>query len=343
MAIGDEQPARITILDWDELFAREDGADAIIPNLAFPGRWTSIAAPAKSGKSTVLVGLAYDATKAGHAVVYVDAEMGRTDMLDRVEAWMHLQPHDLKKFYYTDLPPKLDNVQGSAMLLATVEELKPDLVIIDGLNGVVYGAENDDTPWRDLYELSIAPLKALNIAVVTSDNTGHTDKKRPRGSSVKIDKADAILAGERTDAGFRLTCELRRSSAYPPEQEYLVRFASEEGPPMTVTPTTGHAAPDGTTRAVAKLDELGAPDDITVRAAARLIRESGAGATQAVVAAAVKLRRNRVTELFVTPSRSPSVPRVTSGGVYVVTPSPPENGNGGEEPTVDNSSLEEQF
>jgi hypothetical protein len=226
------------------------------------------------------------------------------------------------------------------MLLNTVEALQPDLVVIDGLNGVVYGAENDDTPWRDLYELSIAPLKALNIAVVTADNTGHTDKKRPRGSSVKIDKADAILAGERTDDGFKFTCELRRSHAYPPEQEYLIRFASEVGPPMTVTPSTGHGNPDGTSKVVAKLDELGAPDDITVRAAARLIRESGAGATQSVVAAAVKIRRNRVTDLFVTLSGNTSVPRVTDRGVYVVTPAP-------ESPVTDtavtSTNLEEQF
>jgi hypothetical protein len=335
MAIGDEPPARITILDWTELFAREDDADAIIPNLALPGRWTAIAAPAKSGKSTVLVGLSYDAVKQGHTVLYVDAEMGRTDMLDRVEAWMHLQPHHLKNLHYTDLPPKLDNVQGSAMLLNTVEALKPDLVVIDGLNGVVYGAENDDTPWRDLYELSIAPLKALNVAVVTADNTGHTDKKRPRGSSVKIDKADAILAGERTDDGFKFTCELRRSHAYPPEQEYLVRFASEVGPPMTVTPTTGHSAPDGTTKTVELLDRLGADNDASVRVAARLIRGSGAGVTQSVVAAAVKIRQNRVTDLFVTPQKTTSVGGVTDRGVYVVTPAP--------ESPVTNPSLDEEF
>jgi hypothetical protein len=340
MAIGDEPPARITILDWTELFAREDDADAIIPNLALPGRWTAIAAPAKSGKSTVLVGLSYDAVKQGHTVLYVDAEMGRTDMLDRVEAWMHLQPHHLKNLHYTDLPPKLDNVQGSAMLLNTVEALKPDLVVIDGLNGVVYGAENDDTPWRDLYELSIAPLKALNVAVVTADNTGHTDKKRPRGSSVKIDKADAILAGERTDDGFKFTCELRRSHAYPPEQEYLIRFASEVGPPMTVTPSTGHGAPDGTTKVVELLDRLGADNDASVRVAARLIRGSGAGAAQAAVGAAVKIRRNRVTDLFVTPSGNPSVTGVTAQGVYVVTPP-------FEAPVTDTAvtspNLEEQF
>jgi hypothetical protein len=336
MAIGDEPPARITILDWAELFAREDDADALIPGIAFRGRWTALAAPAKSGKSTLLVGLAYEATKAGHAVLYVDAEMGRTDMLDRVEAWMHLQPSDLERFHYTDLPPKLDNHQGADMLLATVEDLKPDLVIIDGLNGVIYGAENDDTPWRDLYELSIAPLKALNVAVVTSDNTGHADKKRPRGSSVKIDKADAILALERTQEGVTLTCELRRTAAYPTDQHYLVRFASEEGPAMTVTPANGHGPPDGTDRVVATLDRLGADDDISVRAAARLIREHGAGAKQAVIAAAVKTRQNRVTGLWVTPSETPSVSGVTRSGVYVVTPALN---------TVDSteSILEEQF
>jgi KaiC/GvpD/RAD55 family RecA-like ATPase len=328
MAIGDppdEPPRGITILNWDELYAREDGdhAQAIIPNVAYRGRWTAIAAFAKQGKSTLLIGLVYQACQAGHTVLYVDAEMGRTDMLDRVEAWMHLEPHHLTNLHYTDLPPKLDNHEGANMLHATVEELKPDLVVIDGLNGVIYGGENDDTPWRDLFELTIQPLKALNVAVVTCDNTGHTDKKRPRGHSVKVDKADAIIALERTDDGVKLSCELRRTSAYPTEQCYIVEHASEEGPPMTIrTVEAGEpgGAPTGTANVIAKLDALGADNEISVRQAEKLLRSSGHGKARGAVAAACKTRRNRVTELFGVTSTKPQRNPVTENqGVYVVT------------------------
>jgi KaiC/GvpD/RAD55 family RecA-like ATPase len=348
MAIGlaeppDDQPARelIEIVNWDDLFNRKDEDEPIIPGIAYRGRWTAIAAAAKAGKSTVILGLVVALAKTGVTVLYLDAEMGRGDILARAEDWMHLQPADLKNLHYSDLPPKLDNVEGSAKLAYTVQAINPDLVVIDGLNGVVDGAENDDTTWRDLYEWAIAPMKALNIAVLSADNMGH-EAKRPRGSSVKLDKADGILTLERTDDGCKLTATHRRTSAYPAEQEYLVRFASEEGPPMTVTLTGGHGAPEGTAKIVARLDKLGAADDISVRAAARLIRESGAGVTQAVVAAAVRERKNRVSELCFGPSRNttqtPSVPPVTSGGVYEVTPAPVTVSNG-----VGGPSLEEQF
>jgi hypothetical protein len=321
MAIGDDPPARITILDWAELYAREDDADAIIPNIAFPGRWTSIAAPAKTGKSTVLVGLSYEAVKAGHTVLYVDAEMGRTDMLDRVEAWMHLQPHHLKNLHYTDLPPKLDTVAGSTLLYNTIQAINPDLVIIDGLNGVVNGAENDDTTWRDFYEWAIAPMKVRGIAIISADNMGHSDTKRPRGSSVKLDKADAIIALERTDNGCKLTATHRRTAAYPAEQTYVVSHASDDGPPMTVTPVGGDD-PVGTKDMIAVLDRLGAPVEIGVREARRLIRQKGHAARNQAIDAAVKARKTGVPTFPGTLEETPGSEMCPDGGSTVGTPRP---------------------
>lgn len=173
MAIGDEQTPCIPIVDWDELYARDDDADdVVIAGLAFRGRWTAIVAAAKEGKSTVLLGLAVGLARSGLNVLYLDAEMGRGDVLERVEEWMHLQPPDLVNLHYSDLPPKLNTVEGSAMLGKAVADIAPDIVVIDGLNGVVVGAEKDDTTWRDLYEYAIAPCKVRGIAVVSADNMG---------------------------------------------------------------------------------------------------------------------------------------------------------------------------
>jgi KaiC/GvpD/RAD55 family RecA-like ATPase len=297
MAIGlvesDPEPAGIEILDWHELYAREEGDDAIIPGLAFRGRWTAVAAPAKAGKSTVFVGLIYQACQAGYRVLYLDAEMGRTDMLDRVEEWMQLKPDDLTNLHYTDLPPKLDTVEGASRLGVTVERIQPDIVVLDGLNGVANGAENDDTTWRDMYEMAIAPMKALNIAVVSADNTGHMDKKRPRGSSVKLDKADGILALERTDNGVKLEATHRRTAAYPLEQHYIVRHA-EPGPPAMTVHLVGGSEPEGTSKIVALLDRLDAPPDIGIRAARRLVREHGIQGRNEAIDAAVRRRKTSV-------------------------------------------------
>ncbi len=291
MAIGDGAPELIHLIDWEELYKRDDGDEALIPGLAFRGRWTAIAAPAKEGKSTVILGLVITlARQLGIVVLYLDHEMGRADVLDRVDDWMHLKPADLKSIHYSDIPPKLDTVQGATMLGATVEAIQPDLVVIDGLNGVVQGAENDDTTWRDLYEWSIAPLKARNIAVISLDNLGKDKTLGPRGSSVKLDKADAIITLERTDNGSKLTATHRRTAAYPLEQYFVVSHASEEGPPMTVTAVAGDM-PAGTTEIIKLLDDLGVPVDIGIREARRTVRNQGRQYRNGVIDAAVKLRR----------------------------------------------------
>lgn len=275
MAIGEPQPELdvIDILNWEDLYnGTIDNEDAVIDNIAFRGRWTAIVSPAKAGKSTFILGLAVEAAKTGLTVLYLDAEMGRSDVQERVADWMDLKPGDLKNLHYSDLAPKLDNIQGAQRLANTIAVLEPDLVVLDGLNGFVNGAENDDTPWRDLFEWAISPAKIAHVAVLSADNTGHTEKGRPRGSSVKLDKADAILAMVRTDTGVKLTATFKRSGAYPDEQEYTVTDASEEGPPMSITPLNGHATPAGTARICNILDQLGAPLDIGRRVARDLLK-----------------------------------------------------------------------
>ena len=319
MAIGDEPPELIDILDWDELYAHEDDQDdTIIPGLAHRGRWTAINAGAKTGKSTVIVGLAVTtAHKHDTKILYLDAEMGRTDMLDRVSEWMQLKPEHLTNIHYSDLPPKLDTIQGAARLGATIDHYKPDLVILDGLNGVVNGGENDDTTWRDLYEWTIAPCKALNIAVISADNTGKNKDLGPRGSSVKLDKADAIINLERTDDGVKLTTTHRRTASYPLEQYYRVTDPSPDGPPMTVT-VVGDGQPEGTTEVITLLDFLNAPTDIGTRAARRLVREAGHQARNETIDAARRERRQRVDNFGT--QACPDVPRAHLSGVVECAP-----------------------
>jgi hypothetical protein len=321
MAIGDEPAELIDIVNWDDLYARNDGDEAIIPGLAYRGRWTAIASPAKAGKSTVILGLAVNMAQTGITIVYLDAEMCRGDVLDRVEDWMHLKPENLKNLHYSDLPPKLDTVAGSTLLYNTIQAINPDLVIIDGLNGVVNGAENDDTTWRDFYEWAIAPMKVRGIAIISADNMGHSDTKRPRGSSVKLDKADAIIALERTDNGCKLTATHRRTAAYPAEQTYVVSHASDDGPPMTVTPVGGDD-PVGTKDMIAVLDRLGAPVEIGVREARRLIRQKGHAARNQAIDAAVKARKTGVPTFPGTLEETPGSEMCPDGGSTVGTPRP---------------------
>lgn len=295
MAIGQPEPPQlIDLVNWHDLYSGTDiDDDAIIDGLAFRGRWTAIASPAKAGKSTVILALAVAATQAGHVTAYVDTEMGRGDVLARVKDWMHLGPDDLADLHYCDLPPKLDTVQGAVLLHNTVAAYNPALVVIDGLNGVVNGAENDDTTWRDMYEWGIAPLKRAGVAVISADNLGKARDAGPRGSSVKMDKADAILRLERTDIGVKLTATHRRTSAYPAELEYRVTDASEEGAPMRVTRVdAGAGYPPGVKEIAALLDLLGAPLDIGRGKAQDMLRaHDGSGRKNDAVGCALRYRR----------------------------------------------------
>lgn len=295
MGIGSE---RVEWIGWKEFFDNMDITDeAVVPGLAYRGRWTAIAAPAKAGKSTFLLGVAVATAKAGSTVYYFDAEMGRADVLERLRDWMDLTPDDLVNLHYTDLPPKLDTIAGAASLGATIEERVPDLVVIDGLNGVVNGAENDDTTWRDFYEWSVAPMKALGVAVVSADNLGKDRTLGPRGSSVKLDKADAVLEMERTDQGCTLKATHRRTAAYPPLQHYVIAHADEDEPPMKVVRVEA-SDPEGTSETVAVLERLGLPLDMPIRQVRAALRASGHKARNATIGAAVRARAQIVPQLL---------------------------------------------
>src|SRR5690606_32762009 len=115
----------------------------------------------------------------------------------------------------TDLPPKLDVVDGANALQVSVKALGAQVVVIDGLNGVVSGAEKDDATWRPFFDLTVQMLKRQHVAVITGDNLGKDDSLGPRGSSVKVDKPDGVLLLTRTDNGVKLHAHARRTSAYP--------------------------------------------------------------------------------------------------------------------------------
>jgi hypothetical protein len=336
---GDEPPAAseyVDIVDWEHLYSHDPDDEAVIDGIAYRGRWTAIASPAKAGKSTVLLALAVDAARRGVITLYLDAEMGRGDILSRLEDWMDLKPPDLANLHYSDLPPKLDNVQGATRLWNTVEKLSPELVIIDGLNGVVNGAENDDTTWRDMYEWAIAPLKQRGVAIVSADNLGKNGALGPRGSSVKLDKADAVLAMARTDTGVKLTATHRRTASYPTEQEYAVTGADECDPPMSVVRVgVGTGYPEETAAVVAILDALGAPVDISKRKARLLLKANGHDAPgDSKLLPILRYRREHDASLCITQSEEvvPSgsrttqvVPEPLQSTPAKVVPEPPRN------------------
>ena len=284
----------------------------IIDGLIYPGRWTAIVAPAKAGKSTWALHVAHrlargidpwDASKllpdGPVAILYLDAEMGRLDTVGRLAA-IGLTANDLDNLAYTDLPHKFDQIETALWLHRACNLIQPTVVILDGINGFVTGAEKDDTPWRSLYEFAIAPLKRAGIAVISTDNTGKDEQLGARGSTVKTDKADAIFtmrAGRdeymnhttaitRTHArttSFTDSLTLRVNGIGTGTVEYVLPGAAP-ATPMIVTR-------DDILRVCRTLNGLGLPDTASLAEATKELRMEGFSIRSSLIQAAVEYRR----------------------------------------------------
>lgn len=302
------------LIDWNEAFGNHAPEVPIIDGLIFPGRWTAFVAAAKAGKSTLMMHIAHRLARGidpwdssrlmpdgPMAVLYLDAEMGRLDMVGRLKA-VKLTPNDLDNLAYTDLPHKFDQIETATWLARAANLIQPTVVILDGINGFVTGAEKDDTPWRMLYEFAIAPLKRAGIAVISTDNTGKDIELGARGSTVKTDKADAIytLKAGRDDHMRHTTTVSRkhaRTTSFTDELRLVVKGVGT-GDIEYVLPGSNpsSAAPmivtrDDILRVCRTLTGLGLPDNASTSDAAKELRIAGFSVRSSLVQAAVQYRR----------------------------------------------------
>ena len=292
-------PLAVELIDWSRI---HDNGDEIVEGLVIPGRWTALAARAKAGKTTLEMFVTVEISEGRDpfdttprepvTVLYVDGEMGRFDLEERLRELGHPTPADLTRWHATDLPPRLDTIEGGAALQRAVDQLGAVVVVIDGINGTVTGAEKDDTTWRAFFDYTIMPLKRLVVAILTGDNLGKDESLGPRGSSVKVDKPDGVVRLTRTDNGVKLTTTHRRTSAYPSERNLSIDGLDGDRP--VSYRTTESAWPDGTTEIAALLDELGIPLD---HGRDRVRRQLGDRQVRnAALAAAIRYRKIRALD-----------------------------------------------
>lgn len=288
----------LPITPWPELFAGVTVTDAIVEGLVLPGRWVSIVAAAKTGKSSLLLHVATSlargrdpftaAPRPPLAVLYLDLEMGRLDVIERLTD-LGLGPDDLTMLDYTDIVPKCDELPGATAVVSKVNAVGHAVVIVDGLNGLIDGAEKDDVPWRRVFDCLVAPLKRAGVAVLTADNTGKDKTLGARGSSVKQDKPDGVLDLTRTDNGVRLKATHRRTAAIADELTLIVKGGDgDQALDFQVTTTDW---PAGTAAAAATLDRLAIPLDHGRSRARVALKAAGVGMRDTVLAAAIKYRQ----------------------------------------------------
>lgn len=297
---ADDAPAvePLPLVGWPELFDRTEVEEAHVDGLVIPGRWIALVAPAKAGKSTLTLHIATalatgrdpftDEPRPPLSVLYIDTEMARLDVYERLAAAGY-GPDDLARLHYCDIPPKCDDVPGAVAVTSSVHLHAVDVVVLDGINGLVSGAEKDDVPWRRFFELTIAPLKRAGVAVLTTDNMGKDRTLSGRGSSVKIDKPDAVIELSRTDRGVRLYCTHRR--AWTVLTELQLSIIGQDGSEPIRYRITEDAWPAGTAAAAALLDRLGVPKEYGRAKVRAILREHGEGLRDVVLAAAIRYRK----------------------------------------------------
>jgi hypothetical protein len=276
-----EDGGELELIDWSTV---SDNTESIVDGFIIAGRWTAISSGAKAGKSTLAVSVGIELSEGRHPfdgtpqdpidVVHLDAELGRIDLGRLVSDCGH-DPVKLERWHATDLPPRLDFSGGAERALRTINRLVARLVVVDGLNGVVSGAEKDDLPWRALFEQFIRPLKAAGVAIITNDNEGH-DQKRSRGSSVKIDKPDCVIHLTQTETGVKLAATHRRTTEF--WNEIVLAGTGFDGSVPVRYRRSGGGWLAGTKRVAELLDSLGVPPDAGREIARRALLAAAADA-----------------------------------------------------------------
>lgn len=291
---ADESP----FVDWSTFWDEEEETDPwLYPNVLARGRGHSLYAPKKQGKSLFALFVAAKLATGSEpvAVVYLDYEMTRDDIRERLRDMAYGPETDLARLFYDFLPalPPLDTREGGEALMELIDGVQDTLpdhhvaLIIDSVDRAVRGKESDADTWRDFYAYTGIELKRRGNTWARTDHAGKDETRGARGSSGKGDDPDVIWQFVSNDHGITL----RRDGARMPWVPDKVSFGLFEKP-LHYTPVAA-IWPKGTAETAAELDRLGVPRSVSVKAAREALSaaKSRAPRSNAVITAAVKWRK----------------------------------------------------
>jgi RecA-family ATPase len=223
-------------------------------------------------------------------VVYFDLEMTEADLVERLTDLGYGPGDDLGHLHYYLLPnlPPLDTAEGGRAVERIVTAHQADLVVLDTTSRVVAGAENDADTFRAFYRHTGQRLKAAGITYVRLDHAGKDIAQGQRGSSAKADDVDVVWEMTAADGAVKLKATHARMSWV--DRAVVLARQTE---PLLRHVRTQRAWQAGCTEAARDLDDLELPVDVTVTAAQEALREAGKGSRRAVVADAVRWRKER--------------------------------------------------
>lgn len=284
-------------LNWHELFTEEGSDDEWLYEDVFAlGRGHAVYAMHKQGKSLFLLYCAAHlaTTRTDIDVVYVDYEMTRSDIRERLEDMGYGTDSDLTRLHYALLPsiPPLDTAEGMAALLDLVERVqRPNchlFVVIDTTARAAQGEENSADTYRDFYRWTGSALKRRGITWVRLDHAGKDPTKGQRGSSSKGDDVDVVWRLQQADNGIVLHRDAARMSWVNEKVTFTIRTD-----PLRYE-RADFLWPAGTTGLAATLDRLDVPLGASKRQARQMLTEADEKAGSELLLKALRWRREQV-------------------------------------------------
>lgn len=292
------------VVDWSSFWSEPRGEQEwIIPELVAKGRASVLYAKAKQGKSTIaLAAVAAIATgrlvfgvhpSPRRRVLYLDYEMTRDDLRDRLEELGYDETADLSHLHYALLPSlrPLDTPEGAAQLVALARHYDAELVVIDTFGRAVDGPEDKSDTVRAYFRYTGAALKRAGIASLRADHAGKDLKLGQRGSSGKDDDVDLVWELTR-GAGGVVNIKQTRSRITWAKERIQLRRVERNGIVEYVDTSAAEVEPD-VLEVVRLLDALELPNNATNTQAREALKANGTGRSNVKIAGACSIRRRR--------------------------------------------------
>jgi hypothetical protein len=173
-----------------------------LADLAYPGRRHVYSGEPESLKSWAALVLAVEEIRKGESVLYVDLEMGRAEMLERLRD-LGLSDDEIEsRFLYVEPSEPLGDPAIRADVEALLQSCRPSLIVVDAFTPALelHGCDaNSGTDIARFYRGIIELLRACGAAVLLLDHVTKSPGSRGKfsiGSERKIGGADVHLAFE---------------------------------------------------------------------------------------------------------------------------------------------------
>lgn len=222
--INPEYSSYLNVLDWDFVFSDTTEERWFIPGILCEGRAHVVYADAGLGKSLLVLdacaALATGKSAFGYPaqsplkILYFDHENTvKGDVVPRLRD-MGYSASTLDNLVYSSFPDMetLDSATGGAQMAQALDEVNPDLVILDTLSRTVSGDENGNSTWLEFYRHTGKELKKRQIASIRIDHIGKKSEAGMRGGSAKKGDVDIIwnFTPRSAENRFKLSCEKSR-------------------------------------------------------------------------------------------------------------------------------------